>query len=86
MTRQAYLMKYGSEFKTFIESPAGIEMLGTLNAMAPAYESSEHAHLYADNRGAKRGYQLCVNNIFGLSFTVKQDSSIDANYGVEDKA
>lgn len=85
MNRQTFTDKYGGDFKKFIESPAGQAFVVTLNALAPPYEFSEKEHLFAENRGAKRGYELCLRNILTLLVPIKTKQEPEANYGVNPK-
>lgn len=85
MTKEDYQSKFGGEFKKFIESPAGQALVMTLSKMSPNYEYPKEEHLYADNRGSKRGYDLCLNNIFSLTVVSKPIPQPEANYGVPDK-
>lgn len=85
MTRQLFAEKFGGDFKKFLESPIGQSFLLTLNNMSPAYEFPKEEHLLIENRGAKRGYQICLTNIVTLCVPIKTNQDPEPNYGVPNK-
>lgn len=84
MTRQQFVDKHGEALKIFLNSECGIASLTFLNGMKPIYEFSKEPHLFAENRGATRGYELCLRNLISLSLLPKSNEEIEADYGVPD--
>lgn len=85
MNKETFLNQFSGELKTFLSTPCGQNLLITLSSMKPVYESPSSEHLYADNRGAIRGYEICVRNLVGLCAPTVKNEEIEANYGVPDK-
>lgn len=82
MTPSDFRKNYSDQLQTILQSPCGSHLVATLGAMRPAYEFSVQNHLLAENRGAMRGYELCLRNLLGLAqpFTVQREP--EPNYGV----
>lgn len=82
MTRQQFEDQFGSAYREHMGSPLGQAIIGMLSANQPTYEFSQVPHIYADNRGAKRGYELCIRNMVGLAVPPKAVEQPKADYGV----
>lgn len=76
---------YSAEWNKFLQTQAGKEFLGVLHGLRPGYESSPHEVVFIENRGAIRGYELCVLNAVALASPPKIITQPEANYGVPDK-
>lgn len=85
MTITQFQDKHGSEFNTFISSATGQAFLNIMAASQPVYKDEKEPHLYADNRGCKRGYEAAIRNIVALTVTQKQQQQPEADYGVPEK-
>lgn len=85
MNKEAFQKQFSGELKTFLSTPCGQNLLITLSSLKPVYEDAKEEHLYADNRGAIRGYEACVRNLMGLCAPIARKEEIEANYGVPDK-
>lgn len=77
---------YNDQLKTFLDTPCGQHFLSVLGAMRPPYEFSVQNHLLTENRGAMRGYELCLRHILGLSMPYTVQHEPEPNYGVTGKA
>lgn len=82
MNRQTFQKTYGEELRKFVSTPCGQAMLAALGAQRPPYEFSVQNHLLVENRGAMRGYELCLRNILSLSTPINPPEEIEATYGV----
>lgn len=85
MTFQEYQKNYSDQLKTFLDTPAGQNFLSVLGAHRPAYEFSVQNHLLTENRGAMRGYELCMRNAVLLSKPYAVHHDIEPTYGVPNK-
>lgn len=85
MTKIEFQNQYGADLKKFIDSPFGKSFLNILGSLRPGYEFPIEEHLLSENRGALRGYELCIRNIITLSMFSKPVQEPEANYGVPDK-
>lgn len=86
MTRQQFQKQFSGDLRNFLESPCGQNFLSTLGTMRPPYEFPAHDHLLAENRGAMRGYELCLRNSLMLTLPYEEAREAQPNYGVPDKA
>lgn len=82
MTKQQFIDKHGDELKKFLSSESIIAAFNLVNTMKPINEFSNEPHLFAENRGAIRGYELCLRNFIGLSLLPKNTEEIEADYGI----
>lgn len=82
MNQADFRKAYNEQLKTFLETPGGQQLLQVLGAMRPAYEFAQQPHLMAENRGAMRGYELCLRNILGLSMPYTVHQEVEPTYGV----
>lgn len=84
MTPQEFQIKLGPQLKEILQSTLGQSAIAMVNAMKPNYEPSPHEHIFIENRGAVRGYEMCMRNIAALTYVpvIKPDAQQD--YGVKD--
>lgn len=82
MKPQDFQKAYSAEFRTFLATPMGQAMLNTLSETIPVYEFAKEPHLFAENRGARRGYENCMRNLIGLSTFTPAKKEVEATYGV----
>lgn len=73
------------ELNKFLQSPAGKEFMLTLHGLRPAYESSQYEHVFIENRGAVRGFEICLRSMVALASPPKVVAQPEANYGVPDR-
>lgn len=83
MTAQQFQKEHSGELLKFVQSPFGQNLLSVLGAMRPPYTFPAQDHLLAENRGAMRGYELCLRNILGLTVPYVESREPEANYGVK---
>lgn len=86
MNHADFRKTYSDQLKAFLESPCGQNLLNTAGAMRPPYEFSVQNHLLTENRGAMRGYELCLRNILGLAVPYTVQREPEPNYGVPSSA
>lgn len=84
MTRQQFQKDHAGDLLKFLQSPLGHNLLNVLGTMRPPYQFPPHDHLLAENRGAMRGYELCLRNILGLTMPTLESADPEPNYGVKD--
>lgn len=85
MTQQQFQKEHSGELLKFIQSPFGQNLLTTLGAMRPPYAFPPQDHLLVENRGAMRGYELCLRNILGLTIPYTELSDPKPDYGVKEE-
>lgn len=85
MTRQQFQKEQSGELRKFIESPLGQQFLSILGSIRPPYEFPAQDHLLAENRGAMRGYELCLRNILGLTVPYQEIRDPEPTYGIPNK-
>lgn len=85
MTAIEFQSSFSGELAQFLLTPCGKELVTILHGLRPAYETSPSEHVFIENRGAVRGYELCLRNILGLANPPKIVNAPEANYGVPDK-
>lgn len=84
MTKDIFQKAYAEDLKKFMGTPCGQALLATLATQRPPYEFSVQNHLLVENRGAMRGYELCMKNLLSLSTPTVVPRDVEANYGVPD--
>lgn len=84
MTPQEFQIALGPQLKEILQSTLGQAAISVVNAMKPNYESSPHEHIFLENRGAVRGYEMCMRNIVALSFVPVIKPEAEQNYGVKE--
>ena len=82
MNKALFQKQYAAELKALIESKFGQSLLATIGSMRPAYEFPIQEHLLSENRGAMRGYELCLKNIISLSIPQIATPDVEQDYGV----
>lgn len=85
MTPQEFQIKLGPQLKEILQSQLGQSAIAMVNSMKPNYEPSPHEHIFIENRGAVRGYELCMRNIAALTYVPVIKPEAKQNYGVEEK-
>lgn len=85
MTPEEFQSSYSGWLSDTLKTNQGQVFLSLLNSMRPPHESPKEEHLYADNRGSIRGYELCLRNIIGLMLPPKKREEIKPTYGVPDR-
>lgn len=85
MTKADFQKNYCTEHKKYIDTSCGQHFLSTLGSMRPAYEYPVQGHLLDENRGAIRGYELCMRNILVLASPPSVSSEIEPTYGVPNR-
>lgn len=85
MTRQQFQKDHSGDLQKFIQSPLGQSFITVLGSIRPPYEFPAHEHLLAENRGAMRGYELCLRNILGLTIPYQEMKDAEPTYGVPDQ-
>lgn len=86
MTKIEFQVNRSGELKKIFESQFGAELINVLGNRCPAYDASEHEHLFINNRGKIEGYNLCIRELLSLSIAPQPTSQPEANYGIPDKA
>lgn len=86
MTQVEYQNTYYSELNKFLVTPCGQHFLSTLGTMRPGYEFPQQPHLLHENRGAMRGYELCLRNALILSKPPAVHHEVQPTYGVPNRA
>lgn len=76
---------YSAELNEFLQKPAGKAFLGVLHSLRPAYEATPHEHVFLENRGAVRGFEICIRSVVALASPPKVVAQPEANYGVPDR-
>lgn len=84
MTVKEFQTTLSGDLKAWVESPLGRETMQLLGSIRPNYEYSAEAHLFAENRGAMRGYELCLRNILGLCVPPVATQEVPQTYGVQE--
>lgn len=84
MTSQEFQINHGPKLKEFIQSPLGQATINTVHAMKPNYEASPHEHIFLENRGLVRGYEMAIRNLAFLTFVPVINPDAEQNYGVKD--
>lgn len=82
MNKTEFYRTHSGELKTYLETPSGKAFLQVLATMCLPYEFPKEEHLLAENRGARRGYEVCVRNIFVLCAPPQVETAVEANYGI----
>lgn len=82
MTRNQFVEAHGEAVQTFLNSQAGLAFRILLSEARPLFESQREPHLFAENTGVVKGYELCLRNIVSLSALPKVAEEIEADYGV----
>lgn len=85
MTPQQFQKEHSGELLKFVQSPFGQNLLNVLGSMRPPYQFPPQDHLLAENRGAMRGYELCLRNILGLTVPYIEQRDPQPDYGVKDE-
>lgn len=85
MTRQQFQKECSGDLLKFIQSSVGQQTLNVLGALRPPYQFPEQEHLLAENRGAMRGYELCLRNLMALTAPYVEMQEPEPTYGVKDK-
>lgn len=85
MTREEFQKVYAADYKMFLETNCGKAFMATLAAMIPAVSFSDSVHLFAEDRGCRRGYEMCLRNSLFLAAPVRQISDVEVTYGVPSK-
>jgi len=85
MNKLEFKKNFSGELKAYLETNSGTNFIVALGGMRPPYEFPKEDHLLAENRGAIRGYELCLRNIMFLCSPVEDNSTIEANYGVPER-
>jgi len=84
MTPEEFQKNHGQELKEILQSPIGGATILTLNGMRPNYEPSTHQHIFLENRGVVRGYEMCLRNLASLTFVPTVRKEVEPNYGVKE--
>lgn len=82
MNRDQFQKQFSGDLKKFIDSPCGQASLNILGMLRPTYEFPPHEHLLSENRGAMRGYEMCLRNMIALTIQLPQSNEVPADYGV----
>lgn len=82
MNQADFRKNYNETLKTFLDTPCGQNFLQVIGGMRPGYEYAPQPHLLAENRGAMRGYELCIRNIVGLAMPEIIRHDPEPTYGV----
>lgn len=82
MTKEIFQKKHGETLKAFMDSECGRDVLGMLSHLRPPYEFPAQEHLLSENRGAMRGYEMCMRNLVGLTIASPQPTQVQQDYGV----
>lgn len=82
MNKLLFQKQYAQELKILVESKFGQSLLAALGSLRPHYEFPPQEHLLSENRGAIRGYELCIRNILALSIYMPASDEVEANYGI----
>lgn len=85
MTPEEFQANHSGWLADTLKTNQGQAFLALINGMRPPHEFPADPHLYADNRGAIRGYELCVRNIVGLMMPPRKIKDIKPTYGVPDR-
>lgn len=84
MNRDQFQKQFSADLKKFLDSPCGQASLNALSNLRPPYEFKEQEHLLIENRGAIRGYEMCLRNMIALTIQLPQITEVQADYGVPD--
>lgn len=82
ITKEEFQSKYSGELKAFLQTPCGSVLLDALGSQRPSFAPYKEPHLYSENSGSIRGYELCMRNILVLSSAPTPPAVVEANYGV----
>lgn len=82
MNKTEFQKNFSGELKTYLDTSGGNNLILTLGGMRPPYEFPKEEHLLAENRGAIRGYELCLRNIMALCAPPQVETVVEANYGI----
>lgn len=85
MTKEAFQTTYSNDLKKFFDTPCGQHFLSVLGSMRPPYEYPPQGHLLDENRGAIRGYELCMRNSMVLTIPPSVRHEVEPTYGVPNK-
>lgn len=85
MTAREFQINHHGDLKLFLDTPVGKELLSALSSLRPPYSDSPHEHLFIDNRGTVKGYELCLRNMVALCLPPSPTTEVKANYGVDDR-
>jgi hypothetical protein len=78
-----YQKVHAEKLREFLTSPAGHATMTMLGLLRPKPEFPKEAHLLNENRGAIRGYELCMAQFAVLVTPVSERAPIEPTYGVE---
>lgn len=85
MTKDEFQKQYIEEYRKWLNSPLGQAFISTLPEFLTPYDSPKDVHLYADNRGSRKGGESMIRNIIALSLYVQKRPDAEPTYGVPDR-
>lgn len=85
MNSQEFQANHSGDLKAVLDSDMGKRLLTVLSSLRPPHEFPPQEHLLIENRGAVRGYELCLRNMISLTMAPKNVTQPEANYGVPEK-
>lgn len=85
MTKEEFQKQHIEEYRKWLHSPLGQALLSTLPEFLTPYDYSKDLHLFAENRGSRRGGEHMMRQIIGLSMFIAKKPDIEPTYGVPER-
>lgn len=85
MTKEEFQNQHIEEYRKWLYTPLGQAFLSTLTEFLTPYDFAKDLHLFAENRGSRRGGEHMIRNIIGLAMVVQKKPEVEATYGVPDR-
>lgn len=85
MKKDLFQKAHAEWLRGILQDPKGQVLLQALSSLIPVHENSPHVHLFSENKGMRRGYEICLHNLIALSEAPKVTEEVKVTYGVQDR-